>query len=63
MCEGFWVAALLLGSPAGARHALADGVPADLDACLAQAATALWSNAPTMPLFVEGPAAEEFTHG
>jgi lipopolysaccharide biosynthesis regulator YciM len=58
-----WIEALLLGTPAGARHALADGVPADLDACLAQAAAALWSNAPDNPLFREGPAAEEFTHG
>jgi tetratricopeptide (TPR) repeat protein len=58
-----WIEALLLGSPAGARHALSDGVPADLDACLAQAAAALWSNAPTMPLFVEGRTTEEFTHG
>jgi len=58
-----WIEALLLGTPAGARHALADGVPADLDACLAQAAAALWSNAPYNPLFREGPSAEEFTHG
>ena len=58
-----WIEALLLGSPAWARHALADGGAADLDACLAQAATALWSNTPNMPLFVEGRTTEEFTHG
>jgi tetratricopeptide (TPR) repeat protein/type II secretory pathway predicted ATPase ExeA len=58
-----WIQALLLGSPAAALQTLADGVPVDLDACLAQAAAALWSNAPDKPLFLDGPPAEEFTHG
>jgi hypothetical protein len=58
-----WIQSLLLGSPAAARQTLADGVPVDLDACLAQAAAALWSNAPDNRLFLDGPPAEEFTHG
>jgi tetratricopeptide (TPR) repeat protein len=58
-----WIEPLLLRSPAEARQSLADGVAVDLEGCLPQTAAALWSNAPGIPLFLEGPAPEEFTHG